>query len=56
MKAVKVAESTMFALNFLKFGAPTLTGIILIICVVINPMNKYAEEIAAMKVKMGQND
>ena len=40
MKAVKVAESTMFALNFLKFGAPTLTGIILIICVVINPMNK----------------
>mgnify|MGYP006972940270 CR=1 FL=1 len=35
MKAVKVAESTMFALNFLKFGAPTLTGIILIICVVI---------------------
>ena len=49
-------ESTMFALNFLKFGAPTLTGIILIICVVINPMNKYADEIAAMKVKMGQND
>lgn len=49
-------ESTMFVLNFLKFGAPTLTGIILIICVVINPMNKYADEIAAMKVKMGQND
>ena len=49
---MKVAESTMFALNFLKFGAPTLTGI----CVVINPMNKYADEIAAMKVKMGQND
>lgn len=49
-------ESTMFALNFLKFGAPTLTGIILIICVVINPMNKYADEIAAMKVKLGQND
>ena len=49
-------ESTMFALNFLKFGAPTLTGIILIICVVKSPMNKYADEIAAMKVKMGQND
>lgn len=49
-------ESTMFALNFLKFGAPTLTGIILIICVVINPMNKYADEITAMKVKLGQND
>lgn len=44
----------MFALNFLKFGAPSLTGIILIICVVKSPMNKYAEDIAAMKVKMGE--
>lgn len=47
-------ESAMFALNFLKFGAPSLTGIILIICVVKSPMNKYAEDIAAMKVKMGE--
>lgn len=48
-------ESTMFALNFLKFGAPTITGIILIICVMLNPMNKYADEITAMKAKMGEN-
>lgn len=47
-------DSAMFALNFLKFGAPSLTGIILIICVVINPMNKYADEILAMKEKMGE--
>lgn len=48
-------ESAMFALNFLKFGAPSLTGIILIICVVKSPMNKYAEDIAVMKVKMGED-
>lgn len=46
-------ETTMLALNFLKFGAPTLTGIIMIICIIINPINKYADDIAAMKVKMG---
>lgn len=49
-------ESAMFALNFLKFGAPSVTGLILIICVVKSPMNKYADDIAAMKVKMGEND
>lgn len=47
-------ESAMFALNFLKFGAPSLTGIILIICVVKNPMQKYAKEIEEMKRKMGE--
>lgn len=49
-------ESAMFALNFLKFGAPSLTGIILILCVVKNPMGKYAKEIEEMKKNMGQND
>ena len=47
-------ETTMFALNFLKFGAPTLTGIVLILCVVKNPMHKYAKEIEEMKAKMGE--
>ena len=47
-------ETTMFALNFLKFGAPTLTGIVLILCVVKNPMYKYAKEIEEMKAKMGE--
>ena len=45
-------ESTMFALNFLKFGAPSLTGIILIICVFFNPVEKYSAEIEEMKSKM----
>lgn len=45
-------DSAMFALNFLKFGAPTLTGIILIICVAKNPMAKYAKQIEEMKAKM----
>ena len=45
-------ESTMFALNFLKFGAPCLTGIILILSVMFNPVHKYAKEIEDMKSKM----
>lgn len=47
-------ESTLIALNCLRFGVPAVTGIILILCVTKNPMNKYAEDIAAMKVKMGE--
>lgn len=46
-------DSAMFALNFLKFGAPSLTGLILIICVAKSPMNKYAGQIEEMKKKMG---
>lgn len=49
-------ESAMFALNFLKFGAPSITGIILILCVVKSPMNKYADDIIAMKIKMGEHE
>ncbi len=45
-------ESTMFALNFLKFGAPTLTGIVLVICVFFNPFKKYYPEIEKMKENM----
>ena len=49
-------ESTMFALNFLKFGAPSITGIILILCVAKNPINKYEKEIEEMKAKMGAGE
>ena len=49
-------ESTMFALNFLKFGAPSITGIILILCVAKNPIAKYAKEIEEMKAKMGNEE
>lgn len=45
-------DSAMFALNFLKFGAPSLTGIILIISVLFNPVEKYSKEIEEMKAKM----
>lgn len=45
-------ETAMFALNFLKFGAPCVTGIILILCVAKNPMAKYSKEIEEMKAKM----
>ncbi len=46
-------EATMMTLNFLKFGAPCVTGIILIISVMFNPVHKYAAEIEEMKRKMG---
>lgn len=45
-------RSAMLALNFLKFGAPAVTGVILIICVVISPIHKYTAEIEEMKAKM----
>ena len=45
-------DSAMFALNFLKFGAPCVTGIILIISVLINPVAKHYKEIEEMKAKM----
>ena len=48
-------ESAMFALNFIKFGAPSLTGIIVILCVVFGPINKYKNEIEEMKAKMHEN-
>lgn len=48
-------DSTMFALNFLKFGAPCVTGIILIICVLFNPVEKYEKEIEEMKNNMSED-
>ncbi len=49
-------DSAMFALNFLKFGAPCVTGIILIIAVLINPVAKYYKDIEEMKAKMEANE
>ena len=48
-------EITMFALNFMKFGVPCITGIILIICVKFNPVEKYEKEIEVMKSNMENN-
>lgn len=44
--------STMFTLNALKFLAPCVTGVILIICVAFNPVSKYSKEIEQMKEDM----
>ncbi len=49
-------ESAMFALNFIKFGAPSLTGIILLLCVVFGPIKKYKKEIDAYKAQLEEND
>lgn len=45
-------DSAMFALNFIKFGAPSITGLIVILCVVFGPIKKYKNEIEDMKIKM----
>lgn len=44
--------TAMFALRFMKFGAPCVTGLILILCVWKNPMQKYSKQIAEMKAGM----
>ena len=48
-------ESAMFALNFIKFGAPSITGLVVILCVVFGPIKKYKNEIEAMKAEMHEN-
>ena len=45
-------DSAMFALNFIKFGAPSVTGLIVILCVVFGPIKHYKTEIEEMKAKM----
>lgn len=42
-------ESTMLAINFLRFGAPALTGIVLLIALRFNPVEKHRADIIEMK-------
>ena len=49
-------DSAMFMLNFLKFGAPSITGVILIISVLFNPVAKHYKEMEEMKAKMEANE
>lgn len=42
----------MFAINSLRFGIPAITCVILIICLIFNPIEPHREEINAMKEKM----
>jgi Na+/melibiose symporter-like transporter len=44
--------SAMFALNFIRFGAPAVIGILIIFFLRFNPCEKHKDEIAAMKAKM----
>ncbi len=48
-------ESAMFALNFIKFGAPSVTGLVVILCVVFGPINRYKKDIDEMKAKMHED-
>ena len=45
-------ESAAFALRFLRFGAPVITGIIMLICLKFNPVEKHYAEIEEMKQHM----
>ncbi|MGT2784627.1 MFS transporter [Streptococcus merionis] len=42
-------DATMFVLNFMRFGAPILTGLIMLFCLRFNPVEKHYEDIALMK-------
>ncbi|MET3557435.1 Na+/melibiose symporter-like transporter [Streptococcus rupicaprae] len=42
-------EATMFAINFLRFGAPVVIGLIMLLALRFNPVDKHREDIAAMK-------
>lgn len=44
--------SAVFAINFIKFGIPVVLGVLMIICLRFNPVEKHKEEIEAMKADM----
>lgn len=41
--------ATLFVLNFMRFGAPIITGAIMLLCLRNNPVDKYREDIEVMK-------
>ncbi|MCD8125709.1 MAG: MFS transporter [Lachnospiraceae bacterium] len=45
-------ESAMIGINFMRFGIPALTCIIIIVCLAVYPISKYYGEIAEMKKNM----
>ena len=45
-------DSAMFAINFLRFGIPAVTCVILIVCLVFNPVEPYRKQIDEMKANM----
>lgn len=49
-------ESALRAINFLRFGAPICTAIIVVICLLFNPVAKVLPEIQKMKEEMKANE
>lgn len=49
-------QSALFAINFLRFGVPCVTGIILVICMQFNPIEKCRPEIEEMKKQMNAEE
>ena len=47
-------ESALLAINFMRFGAPIATALIVVICLQFNPVSKCKDEILEMKSKMDQ--
>lgn len=45
-------ESAMIGINFMRFGIPALTCVIIIVCLAFYPISKYYGEIAEMKKGM----
>ena len=45
-------DSAMFAINSLRFGIPAITCVILIVCLIFNPIEPHRQEINEMKEKM----
>ncbi|WP_161979617.1 MFS transporter [Streptococcus sp. S784/96/1] len=42
-------EATLFVLNFMRFGAPIITGLIMLFCLRFNPVEKHYDDIQTMK-------
>jgi len=49
-------QSTLNAINFMRFGAPCITAIFILICLKFNPVEKVKDQIEAMKEKEANND
>lgn len=45
-------ETALRAINFMRFGAPIVTAVVVVICLQFNPVEKVKNEIVEMKSKM----
>lgn len=49
-------ESALAAINFMRFGAPICTALIVVICLRFNPVEKCKDEILAMKESLQEKE